>query len=207
MDLDLFLYNLLKLNSRKEGMRFLNNSEGNFRKCEKHSTRSFAYPSLQLSWMLNDLTRLKIKLNEIISQGVLQYHCIHYRAAVLKWTREMKVFFGKWKFSRLTKADPCSTIYPFTRFKQLFPISNGYSFLSFSFFFPTFLLNYYYYYYFRIIIHNFDVIISPLTNFENYLKVDLKVDRNFKFFLSCYLTPMYLSIGCTFYDIFLYDIN
>lgn len=122
MDLDLFLYNLLKLNGHKEGLRFLNNSEGNFRKCEKHSTRSFAYPSLQVSWMLNDLTRLKIKLNEIISQGVVQYHCIHYRDEN----------FWDGNFSRLTKADNLlDNLSIYTRFKQLFLISNGYPFSSF----------------------------------------------------------------------------
>lgn len=122
MDLDLFLYNLLKLNGHKEGLRFLNNSEGNFRKCEKHSTRSFAYPSLQVSWMLNDLTRLKIKLNEIISQGVVQYHCIHYRDES----------FWDGNFSRLTKADNLlDNLSIYTRFKQLFLISNGYPFSSF----------------------------------------------------------------------------
>ena len=49
-----------------------------------------------------------------------------------------------------------------------------------------FLSYYYYYYYFRIIIHNFQCnYISPLSNFENYLKVDLKVDKyNFKVLLQ-----------------------
>lgn len=80
--------------------------------------------------MLNDLTRLKIKLNEIISQGVVQYHCIHYRAAVLESTRDESFWDGN--FSRLTKADNLlDNLSIYTRFKQLFLISNGYPFSSF----------------------------------------------------------------------------
>lgn len=133
-------------------VRFLNNSESNFRKCEKHSTRSFAYPSLQLSWMLNDLTRLKIKLNEIISQGVLQYHCIHYRAAEMSPGRK----FSR-KLSRLTKQTRVRQFIHLPIFKQLSLNFLFFSFLSFS---SLFFHNYHY---FRIIIiHNFDVIIYLL---------------------------------------------
>lgn len=111
------------------GVRFLNNSESNFRKCEKHSTRSFAYPSLQLSWMLNDLTRLKIKLNEIISQGVLQYHCIHYRVADSEMSPRRK--FSR-KLSRLTKQTRVRQFIHLPIFKQLSLNFLFFSFLSFS---------------------------------------------------------------------------
>ena len=108
--------------------------------------------------------RLKIKLNEIIkSRSSIQYHCVHYRK------------FSGWKLFTINKSKSRQFIRLFQTITSNFPTA-----LSF------FLSYYYYYYYFRIIIHNFQCnYISPLSNFENYLKVDLKVDKyNFKVLLQ-----------------------
>lgn len=170
-------FELSSLSSQKtfdrKRTRFLNNSETNFYRFEKHSAKYLPCPYLRLSWLPNDWTRLKITLNEIISQAIVQYRCIHYWVAVLKRTRD-KV---SCKLARLSKQIRC---WRSTDSLFIARIIFNHPLLNYN--------NYHFVYFLRsstTFIHLRLVIITSVIHPPVYLENDLTVDFALLNLVSC----------------------
>lgn len=171
-------FELSSLSSQKtfdrKRTRFLNNSETNFYRFEKHSAKYLPCPYLRLSWLPNDWTRLKITLNEIISQAIVQYRCIHYWVAVLKNPRQSFVQTCNDYQSRFV-AGVVPTVYS----SLIFVIFN-HPLLNYN--------NYHFVYFLRsstTFIHLRLVIITSVIHPPVYLENDLTVDFALLNLVSC----------------------